>query len=308
MSEQYKELVVHRFHGKRFDDHGIDLDVLPELLAFKALLVETAKELWRAAHPDRQRLPKNFEDSLRLKFFEVVDGSAGVPIMREVPVADPQELPFPKNDRDELDDAVDLIVETTDAAVQGKPLPERLPKNVIPLFRNYGSTLRDDESVEFVRPQKGPGPKYTPKVREHLLQYVTGDYEDKVDLVGEVRAADLDGCNFTVRLDDGSKLAGKFDPAQEVMVTEALREHSSERLRIKGQALFDGTSRQVKKIQVVSLVSIEPVGAKEFDETAPPIWQVAVSIGEAIPREEWERIPKDSSKNLDRYLYGHKKD
>ena len=66
MSKVQRQLVLHTFKGKRFDDHGLDLDVLPDLFAFKQLLVETAKALWRRAHPDRERLPKNFEDRLKL--------------------------------------------------------------------------------------------------------------------------------------------------------------------------------------------------------------------------------------------------
>src|ERR1035438_2277452 len=79
-----RQLVTHTFKGKRFEDHGLDLDVLPDLYAYKELLVATAKELWRRHHPARQRLPKNFEDSLCLKFFKLMEGSVAVPIFREV--------------------------------------------------------------------------------------------------------------------------------------------------------------------------------------------------------------------------------
>jgi hypothetical protein len=46
------ELVVHKFAGGRFDDHGLDVDVLPDLVAYKNILIETAKELWRSKHPN----------------------------------------------------------------------------------------------------------------------------------------------------------------------------------------------------------------------------------------------------------------
>lgn len=84
MAKVKKQLVVHTFKGGRFDDHGVDLDVLPDLLAYKTLLVETAKELWRRKNPERERLPKNFEDSLSLKFYEVRAGSAAIPLIREI--------------------------------------------------------------------------------------------------------------------------------------------------------------------------------------------------------------------------------
>ena len=68
MAKKQYELVTHIFKGGRFDDNGLDVDVLPEVIAYKNILVETAKEIWRRKNPDRERLPKNFEDSLTLKF------------------------------------------------------------------------------------------------------------------------------------------------------------------------------------------------------------------------------------------------
>jgi hypothetical protein len=46
----------------------------------------------------------------------------------------------------------------------------------------------------------------------------------------------------------------------------------------------------------------------EYDPTVPPIWETVVAIGARIPDEEWEKVPKDLSKNLDHYLYGAPKE
>ncbi len=40
----------------------------------------------------------------------------------------------------------------------------------------------------------------------------------------------------------------------------------------------------------------------------PPFLQFVEEISAQIPREEWEKLPKDLSKNLDHYLYGLPKD
>lgn len=56
-------------------------------------------------------------------------------------------------------------------------------------------------------------------------------------------------------------------------------------------------------------IRIAPETAKP-DAEAPmppgyrPIWEVAEEIGRSIPPEEWEKVPKDLSINLDHYLYG----
>ena len=139
LKKQYK-LVTHTFRGDRFDDHGLDVDVLPELIAYKTILVETAKELWRRNHPDRQRLPKNFEDSLSLKFYEIIPGSAAVPLMREIELQEGL-LPFEPLP-DELDEAVVLVSDSIESVSKDKPLPQTFPKNIIPLFSEYGKIGR----------------------------------------------------------------------------------------------------------------------------------------------------------------------
>lgn len=51
----------------------------------------------------------------------------------------------------------------------------------------------------------------------------------------------------------------------------------------------------------------EPKGSGEFDAKAKPIWEIAKEIGKSVPSKDWEKVPKDSSINLDHYLYGHRK-
>src|SRR5205807_9812193 len=79
-----------RFVGGRFEENKgwLDFDVLPELQAYKRLIIETAKEEWRRRNPGRERLPKGFEESIRLGFHEVREGSCAVPVERVVEVED----------------------------------------------------------------------------------------------------------------------------------------------------------------------------------------------------------------------------
>ena len=39
----------------------------------------------------------------------------------------------------------------------------------------------------------------------------------------------------------------------------------------------------------------------KYDSGAKPIWEIAVEIGAKIPESEWEKVPKDLSKNFDFY-------
>ena len=230
------KVVSHIFKGSRFENHYLDSDALQELINYKNLVVEIAKDLWRKKHPERERLPKNFEDSLNLKFNKLEDGSAAVPLEREVEYMD-NELHF-EPPRDELDEAVELVAETTDAASRDAPLPANFPKRLIRLFEDYGKTLREGESFEQKPVKSQKASVYSLKTRTRILERSEGKYEDIVDIVGEIRAADLDGFSFILRLEDDSKVPGKFSPEQEEIITNALREHSTRRLRIKGRAEF----------------------------------------------------------------------
>jgi hypothetical protein len=302
MAKTRYELVTHKFAGGRFDDNGLDVDVLPDLVAFKTILVDTAKELWRRKHPERQRLPNNFEESLSLKFYTIQPGSAGVPLMREVEASD--EL-FPRPP-DELDEAVEIVADSIDAVSADRALPDLLPKNIIPLFENYGKTLRADEHIELKPAKRQAFTRYSSRERERLLQVVQAGYEDVVDLTGEIRAADLDGNNFTLKLADGAKVSGKFSPQQETDITNALREHASRWLHVRGHAEFLA-SGVLKRIVSVEDLKVQIAGDKPFDPSVRPIWEVIEEIGASVPAEEWDKVPTDGAVNLDHYLYGHAK-
>ncbi|NOX56688.1 MAG: hypothetical protein GXP27_20025 [Planctomycetes bacterium] len=305
MAKRQRELVTHTFKGPRFEDHGLDLDVLPDLLAYKTILVETAKELWRRRHPDRQRLPKGFEDSLKLKFYELRPGSTAVPLVREIECENNEaQLKLFEPPPDELDEAVQLVADTIDAAANDQPFPDDLPASVTPLFANYGKTLREDEFFEHNIPDRPAVTRYTVAVRDKLSRSSQEPYEDAIELVGEVRAADLDGTSFWLRLDNGTKVPGRFEPDQEAIVVEALHEHATRRLRIIGRAEFDPATGSLKRITAVDHLAIQMLAEQPVDTSARPIWEIAVEIGATVPEEEWADEPPDVSKRLDHYLYG----
>ena len=55
--------------------------------------------------------------------------------------------------------------------------------------------------------------------------------------------------------------------------------------------------------------SVRGAGAPETTEEEPRnIWRELSNIGEAIPAEEWDRLPRDSAKNFDHYMGGAPKE
>lgn len=295
------DLASLRFDGKRFEGHALDVECTQELIAYRNLVVECAKELWRRKNPYRVRLPRGFEEDFRLQFNRLEDGSAVIPLQR-VRMDDQSELDW--GNLDEFDEAADLIDAAIAAANEDKLLPDTLPANVIPLFRDFGKSLRPDE-VLFTRSRHGSTEAaYTAKARKRLTEWVGPSYEDTVDVIGEVRMANVGPGTFSLQLDNSEILvSGHFSPEQESEVLEALRNHRSLRLRVEGIAEFATIDRQIKKFSRVDKVTPAALAELNFDETAVPIWEQLAAIGESAPEGTWDGVPSDLSMRIDEIVY-----
>lgn len=296
------EMSTLRFDGDRFNGHALDVDCTQELIAYRNLVLECAKSLWRVKYPNRSNLPKGFEKGFRLQFNRLEDGSALVPLQR-VRTADVQgDLDL----NDEFDEAVGLIDQAIRAANDEDLLPLGLPSNVIPLFRDFGKTLRDDE-VLFTR---GRGSAleapYTAKARQRLANWIEPSYEDIVLVSGEVRMANVGPGRFSLQVDRMGTQAvidGRFSPADESKVLAALQQHRTARLQVKGLGEFGTTDRLLKRFSRVDHVDFvqEEVA---YDESVSPIWEQLSSIGQQAPPSAWEAVPTDLSVRLDEIVYG----
>jgi hypothetical protein len=177
------ELASLRFDGKRFGGHALDVECTQELIAYRSLILECAKELWRRKNPGRVRLPRRFEEGFRVT-------------------------------------------------------------------RARGSSIEA---------------AYTPKARARLAEWVGPTYEDKVDLVGEVRMANLGPGAFRLQIaETGVQVEGRFDATEEALVLDALTNHRSVRLRVKGIAEFSTPTircRRLQKVRTLGHSAYDPAAA-----------------------------------------------
>lgn len=66
--------------------------------------------------------------------------------------------------------------------------------------------------------------------------------------------------------------------------------------------LLEKIVAQVRGITEDAKTKPEPkLGDIKYDSGAKPIWEIAVEIGAKIPESEWEKVPRDLSKNFDFY-------
>lgn len=305
MSEEVRDVTTITFSGPRFDDAGLEIDVLPELIAYQRLLVETTKELWRSKNPGRHRLPKGFEESIRLKFYSIEPGSAAVPIKRVLPSRDSAFLFDLPQRMDEIDEAAQLIDETIVAVSDDRPIPDRMPKSALPLLAALGENLRENEAIKTRSVRSTKAAAFTCDTRTRVERLLEAVYQDRVEIAGEVRSADIDLRNFAIRDSSGAKIPARFRPEHEAEITDALHEHDSYRVAIVGLGEFstrDGSLRRILRVDEVQRRAAAQ--EDEYDDSAPPLWQSVIDLGGSLPSEEWDRVPTDLAAQLDHYLYG----
>jgi len=294
------ELASLRFEGQRFGRHALDVECTQELVAYRNIVLECAKALWRRRNPGRLRLPKGFEDGFRLQFSKILEGSAVVPL-RRVQFSEQGELDL----GDDFDAAATLIDQTIAAADSDDLLPDALPPSVIPLLREFGRTLRPDETL-FMRSRHSDVPAaYMARARERLAEWSGPTYEDVVDIVGEVRMVNVGSGQFAMQPEGSDvQVTGRFDPGDEGPVLDDLRHHHTARLRVQGMGEFSTADGQMRRFLRVEAVTVAITSEQEYDDSATPIWQRLEALGQSVPPAVWESVPDDLSTRIDEVVYG----
>ena len=99
------------------------------------------------------------------------------------------------------------------------------------------------------------------------------------------------------------EIEASFNPEDENIITTALKEHATAKVRLQGYAQFS-PGGQIQRIIRVDHVTLLPTGEVPFDPAAKPIWEVIDEIMKDVPEEELRGLPADGAENLDHYLYG----
>jgi hypothetical protein len=300
MAGQWKEVVRLAFRGQRFQDHALDLDAIGELGQFQKLVTETAKALWRAAHPDRERLPAGFQERTRLCLRKIEEGSAVAPL--EVFIEEPEQKELFEAGPAEIEDAISLAHDVFRAAETEQPFPESLPRALVSEYQRWGEALAEDEAIEVITVGKQPA-RVNSASRSRLAAFAEASHEDRVDVIGEVLEADVRLGRFQMWLDGTTGVTVTFSPEQESEVIRALGDHRTVRLRVIGRGESSAQGRLLR-IRQVDELRVQPIGDVPYDAAARPIEDVLGELAGEIPQEDWNSLPPDLTDNLAHYLYG----
>ncbi|MCW5756797.1 MAG: hypothetical protein KIT54_06130 [Phycisphaeraceae bacterium] len=246
-----------RLIGKRFDDHGIPLDVLKDLAALEELLFDVAKWKRIQAEQGRQRAPRGFRDGVRLELAAVQPGSAIASILLVLPPT--SGLLFDSDQKHWFEQARDAIVLAVDAAQHGRPqrVLELIPEDALRHFKNHiGKHLRDGEAIGFPMPNGTDQAILDKESRQRLVfasstqQYVT----EEATLRGVVFEGDHSGRSFKLRLADGSIVGGSAEPDHWPTIAKAWTEYARER-----KVRIDGVVRRLRNNNLDRFETVEQV-------------------------------------------------
>jgi len=182
-----------RYVGARFEGARMPLDVLPDLPAFRDLLVAYVKAGWREAHTDRERLPKGFVRGLKFDLVGIENGSA-VPAIKWD--SDNAQLQLPEF-RDEIEvlvsEAFAKLVRLVDGAAS-QTSTDSLNSEEIRALNRFGSGLQSDERIEFVDQKDTAGNVIYLDAyrRKQLLTRGRNSYEVRFDSVGKLLGSGVD--------------------------------------------------------------------------------------------------------------------
>lgn len=205
MSEPRAPFTSLRLRGGRYEQRGLPLEALPELARYERLIVDVARGLWKQEHPERQRAPRNFAGRLQLRL-TAIDGGSVVPVLERGLDDDVLEAEV----SGVFEDARDLLEETFLAITQGLELPARLPSQAITGLTRFGSSLRENERVEFRYSTSSPI-VYSQGVRRRLLaRTAVQRFEVEAAVAGRVTGLDLERQTFVLTNPQGRAIEGSY--------------------------------------------------------------------------------------------------
>lgn len=253
--------VTHVLSGLRFDDASVPVDVLPDLAAYRQLVVAVARRIFFRRHESRQRVRKGFEEHFQLVIRTVEPGSAAVPLERRGSDAAAQ---LSLLEPDEFDEARDLVSAAIDAVATGKMFPADFPLEETQLFNAFGAALRPDEHILILGPD-GSRAVYDRTTRKKLVLMRDKTYEDEIDIVAPIVQFDRHRMLFEV-LSDERRIPGRLEGVAEesfAVVRNAVAQASEISVRIVGRGAFDGADRLVRFVNIHEITYAEDEETRE---------------------------------------------
>ena len=288
------ELARIRFSLHGSASSGLDACAMDELVHLQRVITLLASEVWKAANPNQQRLPKGFQETTLFSIRTVEMGSTAIPLER-------RDLGPPAlfDSGSPLSKSFELLHETLAAANKNLPLPPAASLAAVSEIAKLGTHLPTGAGFQL----QAPGRQYVPvsaNTRDWLHTQLPTPHHKAVTVSGNVLAVDVRQKRCQVWNGEG-KTVVEFTDEHEAQVLAALGDHDSTTISVKGKGVLgtDGSHR-VKVSQIT-------LNKKEFQRSNfkdQDIHRQLESIVESVPGDAWESVPSDLSARHGYYIYG----
>lgn len=258
-----------RFAGGRFDAHAIPFEVLPDLAAYRSLLVEVAKMLFKRRHNNRVRVPKGFEDSFQIGLVDVVGGNSAVAFGVRLPPrqAAPQgDLGFATYE--EFNEAKTYVDDLIRRVQSTGEVPDDFPPELAGRFNPFGQSLQPDEFIELGYDTPNPV-RYDTHIRRRIVLSREKTYEDAVNAVFTLNGGVSNSGTVHVLDDAGNPF--DFRPLSEFEFQKAYN-RTTQRVRLIGTGLYDRFDK-LRRLVDASIVYNDDEPRQPFDERLDEIAQ-----------------------------------
>ncbi|CAL9474526.1 hypothetical protein SUDANB121_02921 [Nocardiopsis dassonvillei] len=197
-----------RLVGGRFEREGLPLETVHELERYGRIVMEVAKDLWKARHPGRN-LPAGFAQALSLRLRGVKPGSV-------VPVITRTETSLAIESQDILDEARDVVDEAFNKIVSGAWDQVDLPSKAMRPLKRFGASFGEKEALYLRDDNAEKKIRWDQRVRRRYLAH-KNETTIEVDgaIIGTVRATDSVESTFSIVIPGhDSPVPGRYsDPA-----------------------------------------------------------------------------------------------
>lgn len=250
--------------GLIFRAEGLPVEAAAELIAYKALILDVAKQLYLRENPGRVRSKRNLATDFDLRLIKIDRGSADVQMV--LPVADPVgqlTLIDSPNIRDYFDKSRDLVSDTISHMALTRQLAPVFPLKSLTKFRALGKTLPDGHELRLASPQGNHRSVMTPKVREDFLKVLDANAtEMERETSGTIVELDPERTIFHLRTTDGDRIQCFYGSGVGVGVDRSfLADESGEgpTVIIKGVALVGRDKVLQRFVEVTAVTGPDPI-------------------------------------------------
>lgn len=277
MTDQPDIFLSPRLVGKRFEQHGLPLDILRDFSVLDEMIKSVAKSLYKKDHPDRQRVPRNFLDDISLQIVGLEEGSTVTKIALVCLTASSALLPTAAQEY--AGRARDQIVSTIEGASNGDiTSPTSLTQAQLMMFDRFGCSLRDGESIVFSVEGTGRDANFTKDVRRALVSRASSNgYQEAVDVYGAISEVDQDKKSFMLNTTEGQRIqVKKYEDDQTDDVIAATAEYAKGRkVLIRGTGRYSASGRleSIEVVEDITLLDIIDFGYQLAEiESLSPGW------------------------------------